>query len=118
MSKPVMSSLFSASGRRNRKSYLLFLLTLIFCYIVSSILIFAVQDPLAMSLAIVLIVVTSISHCFVQAQRCRDFGWTGWSVLIGLIPFVGVIFAFAVLFIPGTDGDNRYGPDPLACAGA
>lgn len=118
MSKPVMSSLFSASGRRNRKSYLLFLLALIPLYIVLYILPPAEQDPLAMSLVLALIVVTSVSHCFVQAQRCRDFGWTGWSVLIGLIPLVDLIFAFAVLFIPGTDGDNRYGPDPLACAGA
>jgi uncharacterized membrane protein YhaH (DUF805 family) len=47
------------------------------------------------------------------SQRCRDFGWTGWAVLLTLIPYVGWIFAIAIMFIPGTQGPNRYGADPL-----
>ena len=49
----------------------------------------------------------------VGAPRCRDFGWTGWAMLLTLIPYLGWIYALAILFIPGTAGENRYGPDPL-----
>jgi uncharacterized membrane protein YhaH (DUF805 family) len=49
----------------------------------------------------------------VYTQRCRDFGWSGWAVLIMLVPVVGILFYLALFFIPGTHGPNRYGPDPL-----
>ena len=47
------------------------------------------------------------------AQRCRDFGWTGWAALLCLLPYGGMAFTFALAFIPGTDGPNRYGPAPF-----
>lgn len=52
------------------------------------------------------------STCLVIAQRCRDFGWTGWAALIIAVPVINVFFLIALFFIPGTDGTNRYGPDP------
>lgn len=52
--------------------------------------------------------------CFcTQAQRCRDTNRTGWAVLIPVIPVVGWIFAWALYFIPGTAGDNRYGSNSI-----
>jgi uncharacterized membrane protein YhaH (DUF805 family) len=51
----------------------------------------------------------AVSGWAVSGQRCRDFGWTGWAALITIVPYVGWIFAIALLFIPGTDGG-----DPLA----
>ena len=54
-----------------------------------------------------------VSSWALGSQRCRDFGWTGWAMLLTLIPYVGWIFAVAIMFIPGTLGPNRYGPDPL-----
>lgn len=38
-------------------------------------------------------------------QRCHDFNTTGWVSLLALIPLVAFIF----WFIPGTDGENRFG---------
>ncbi|MBS4044948.1 MAG: DUF805 domain-containing protein [Alphaproteobacteria bacterium] len=114
MSKPVFSDLFRLSGRRNRKSYFMFLIAVV-----------AVQVGLTViggvvSASDVLVGVVLLAHfmlaipfAIVAAQRCRDFGWTGWAVLIALIPIVGAIFGLAIIFIPGTLGPNRYGPDPL-----
>lgn len=60
--------------------------------------------------------------CLFAAQRIRDFGLTGWLVLL-FIPvmildqyiYVGTLIAMIIiLVIPGTQGDNRYGPDPLS----
>lgn len=113
MSKPVMSSLFFASGRRNRKSYLIFLLFLLLCYAGMKALVSVNHGPIVVSVILIISMATLISQLFVTARRCRDFGWSGWSVLITLILFVSVIFSFAILFVPGTNGDNRYGPSPL-----
>ena len=113
MSKPVMSSLFSASGRRNRKSYLIFLLFLLLCYAGMKALVSVNHGPIVVSVILIISMATLISQLFVTAWRSRDFGWSGWSVLITFILFVSVIFSFAILFVPGTNGDNRYGPSPL-----
>ena len=57
--------------------------------------------------------VCTVSGWAVGSQRCRDFGWTGWAMLITLVPYVGWFFSIAIIFIPGTLGPNRYGSDPL-----
>jgi uncharacterized membrane protein YhaH (DUF805 family) len=59
------------------------------------------------------IVVLAVAETLVSAQRCRDFGWTGWAILISCIPVVGWIFGVAITFVPGNIGPNRYGPDPI-----
>ncbi len=64
------------------------------------------------------ILALSISAWAVAAQRCRDFGWTGWATLIILIPVIGFFFSLALLFIPGDVGSNRYGPDQLGSPAA
>jgi uncharacterized membrane protein YhaH (DUF805 family) len=47
-------------------------------------------------------------------QRSHDMNWSGWTSLLVLIPFVGLIW----LFIPGTQGKNRFGhPPPPTPAG-
>lgn len=52
-------------------------------------------------------------------RRFHDQNKSGWWYLAlavpSLIPFLGLIPAFALLvfmIVPGTDGGNRYGPDP------
>lgn len=125
MSKPVFSDLFRFAGRRNRKSYFLYGI----CYTIVAILLGVVAalstvgpggDDQITGAGIVIAILAAcaflalvISGWAVVAQRCRDFGWTGWAILITVIPFIGTIFALALLFIPGTLGPNRFGPDPI-----
>lgn len=116
MSKPVLEDLFRFSGRRNRKSYILYVLGLFGAMIVmwGVAVAMAVDDSwsgvVIAGLATLPMIVSSWA---VGAQRCRDFGWTGCAILITALPYVGFIFWFVILFIPGTEGPNRYGPDPL-----
>ncbi|MES2000491.1 MAG: DUF805 domain-containing protein [Pseudomonadota bacterium] len=53
-------------------------------------------------LAYVPIIILSI---MLAIQRAHDFNKTGWLSLLAFVPFVSLIF----LFIPGTDGENRFG---------
>ncbi len=55
----------------------------------------------------------------VTVRRLHDRDMSGWWYLGfaigGAIPFVGFIASIAflvILFLPGTDGANRFGPDP------
>ncbi len=55
----------------------------------------------------------------VTVRRFHDRDMSGWWYLglslAGIIPFVGFLasIAFLVLmFLPGTQGSNRFGPDP------
>jgi uncharacterized membrane protein YhaH (DUF805 family) len=47
-----------------------------------------------------------------NVQRLHDLGWSGWLWLLNLIPFVGSVFPFVLIFAPGNEGANRYGPPP------
>jgi uncharacterized membrane protein YhaH (DUF805 family) len=116
MSKPVFEDLFTFSGRRNRKSYLLYgLVMTVLLAVIWGIAVVAMYGAGWGALVIAGLVTLPImvSGWAVGAQRCRDFGWTGWAMLLNLIPCVGWIFSLAILFIPGNQGPNRYGPDPI-----
>lgn len=48
-------------------------------------------------------------------RRWHDRNRSGWWVLIALVPLIGPAWTFVECgCLRGTDGDNRFGPDPLA----
>jgi uncharacterized membrane protein YhaH (DUF805 family) len=50
-----------------------------------------------------------------SVRRLHDLDRTGWWMLIALT-FIGLIVLLVWDCIKGTDGPNRFGPDPLAGA--
>jgi uncharacterized membrane protein YhaH (DUF805 family) len=120
MSKPVFENMFRFSGRRNRKSFILFELVRVLAFTIIGVpmlIALAAGDKTVTSIVAFLALVAALPLCWagwaVFSQRCRDFGWTGWATLLLLLPYVGWVFPLAACFIPGTLGSNRYGPDPL-----
>jgi uncharacterized membrane protein YhaH (DUF805 family) len=56
-----------------------------------------------------LCVVSSLS---IMVRRLHDINKPGWWLIIGIVfPPILIILSFMFLF-PGTDGSNKYGPDP------
>ncbi len=50
----------------------------------------------------------------VYTKRWHDRDKSGWWTLILFVPFVGAIWFFVECgFLRGTEGANRFGPDPL-----
>lgn len=48
-----------------------------------------------------------------SVRRFHDLGYTGWLVLINVIPLVGWLITLVMLgFMPGDQGANKYGPPP------
>lgn len=48
----------------------------------------------------------------VSARRLHDTNRSGWWLLIGLIPLVGLIVLLVFFVFDSTPGPNRYGPSP------
>lgn len=50
----------------------------------------------------------------VSVRRLHDTGRSGWWLLIGLIPLIGIILLIVWFATKGNEGDNDHGADPLA----
>jgi uncharacterized membrane protein YhaH (DUF805 family) len=56
--------------------------------------------------------VAAVLLVFVSIKRLHDLDLSGWFYLVMLIPLASFLFALYMLFAPGTNGPNRYGPVP------
>ena len=57
---------------------------------------------------------TLVPHLAINIKRCHDRDRSGWFILLTFIPLVNLWYIVEVGFLPGTKGNNRFGPDPLA----
>jgi uncharacterized membrane protein YhaH (DUF805 family) len=48
-----------------------------------------------------------------QVRRLHDTNASGWWILLSFIPYAGGLIMLVWYCIPGTKGENRFGPDPL-----
>jgi uncharacterized membrane protein YhaH (DUF805 family) len=106
------------SGRSRRMEYWMFIVGYIGAFIVTSIvdrvlgmggMVGGVYGPLTLLLAL---------GCFVPSLAClirrlHDQDKSGWFALLGLIPIANIVL-LVFMFLEGTKGDNKYGPDPKA----
>lgn len=106
---------FTSEGRIGRVRYLgwgmaLFLVALpIFLLVAGA---YAMSETLGMVLAVGVFVAYAIVSIMIGIQRLHDIGWSGWLMLLNLVPVVGSVFPILMLLIPGNDGANRFGPPP------
>lgn len=108
---------FQFDGRINRAK---FWLGIVGIWIVEAI-VFAIITPLGLdsTIGVILLLVLAVAVIWaslaISIKRWHDRDKSGWWVLIALIPLIGPIWALIETgFLPGTDGANQYGPDPLA----
>ena len=59
---------------------------------------------------IILLLITAWPNLAITVKRWHDRDKSGWWILIGAIPILGIIWAFIENgFLPGTKGPNKYG---------
>lgn len=124
--RPVFDSgLFSFKGRRNRRSYFVAQGTVLLVLILVAGLFFESMDSISADSFAMLITLAFLLGVWINlstsSQRLRDIGLSPWWV-IGffvalMIPFINLIASLWIIFWPGTDGPNKYGPNPLGTAG-
>ncbi|MGH7047191.1 MAG: DUF805 domain-containing protein [Stellaceae bacterium] len=57
-----------------------------------------------------------LPNCAITVRRCHDRDRSGWFVLIWLIPIVHLWVLLELGFLPGTTGDNQFGPEPVGAS--
>ncbi|WP_097107598.1 DUF805 domain-containing protein [Hoeflea halophila] len=124
MSIPSTEEWFSLSTRRNRKSFILatLILNLILGGVILALWFFEARQRSGQILFLFFFAPYVICGYTLTAQRLRDMGITGWLALLWLVTgiadqYVGGAASLALFLVlcavPGTQGPNRYGPDPL-----
>lgn len=114
------------SGRSRRKEYWMFvLLNLILStisFVALAVTFFAGMSETAMmtvltpifalhGLAALVFVIPGLA---VTIRRLHDTDRSGWNLLWGLVPLIGAFMLLVFYISEGTQGPNRFGPDPKA----
>jgi len=106
---------FSVTGRIGRLRYLAWSLVIMFAatglFGVAAIMtaISSTMGLICMGLIGIGMLVVSVQ---IGVQRLHDFGWSGWLILLNLVPVLGSLFPFVMLLMPGSREVNRYGSPP------
>ncbi len=115
---PVVShdlKVFSVQGRIGRLRYLAWSLVLIGAFMLAASVCAAVMSVslvaggLLSTVAVIALAVVSIQ---MGVQRLHDIGWSGWFLLLNLVPLLGSVFPFVMVLMPGNAGANAYGAPP------
>jgi len=112
--------LFGVEGRIGRLRYLAWSLAMTFVAMIfagigglaayglgsdSSLL--AIVGGLVAAVAFIAMIVVGIQ---IGVKRLHDIGWSGWLLLVNLVPVIGSVFSIIMLVVPGSTGVNRFGP--------
>lgn len=73
---------------------------------------FAVSEIFGGLLMVVVGIAVAVVGIMFGVQRLHDIGWTGWLLLVTLVPIVGGVFSLLMFIIPGSTEANRFGPPP------
>jgi len=114
----IFQVLFSFKGRINRKPYVIAFLALTFLSIVLGVIYSSYKMSLAFDERLFYPLALSILFLWptlaLAVKRLHDHNKSGWFYMIVFVPIVGSIWLLALtLFLKGTEGENRFGPDPL-----
>jgi uncharacterized membrane protein YhaH (DUF805 family) len=111
--KSGFSNYVNFSDRACRSEYWYWVLFVFIGYIVTSIIDRVIGYPVTYFLFSLAIVIPGIA---IGIRRLHDLDRSGWWLLLGLIPLVGAIILIVWFCGQGTQGPNRFGPDPLSGA--
>lgn len=105
-----LSEYVTFSGRARRSEYWYFFLFNLIASFVASALDMALGTMILQALVALGLLLPAIS---VTVRRLHDKDKSGWWYWLILIPVIGWIVLLVWFVQSGTDGDNRFGPDPV-----
>ena len=112
--------LFSFEGRISRSEYWGKAFPILFGYgILVNLISYAEAEATGSpGISIILSLISLWPGFAVLVKRLHDRDHSGSFALTLLIPFINIVFAIWILievwFLKGTEGENRFGPDPIA----
>ena len=114
--KTCFSKYVDFTGRAPRSEYWWWVLFVIIVSVVLSIVDFSVLgagDSGVSVLSSLWSLATLLPGLAVGARRLHDTDRSGWWYFIMFVPLIGGIWMLVLLCLPGSNGRNGYGPDPL-----
>lgn len=103
---------WSYKGRVGRLRYLAYLLVAYFVIFGAAFGLSFAFSMLSLPLHDLLSVIVGLPYgiflIMLSMQRSHDMNWSGWTCLLALVPFVGLLW----IFKSGTEGENDYGLPP------
>jgi uncharacterized membrane protein YhaH (DUF805 family)/ribosomal protein L40E len=70
-------------------------------------------NPEEFAIGFFLAILANILALFPAVRRLHDINASGWWFILSLVPVANFVLGVVLLFVKGTEGENRYGPDPL-----
>ena len=119
VSSVLLNKYATFSGRARRSEYWWWYLFVTIVFVVAGILDRAVGLTYSDTtvgggwIATIAGIVFLIPNLAVSVRRLHDTGRSGWWLLIGLVPLIGVI-VLIYFFVLDSENDNQYGPSPKA----
>ena len=114
--KSALSKYARFSGRSSRPEYGYFFLFISIGQLVSLIIDAQTGAPLIEvwggPVFMIFNLAITIPHVAVSVRRLHDIDMSGWWILIGFL--IGIILCLYLMCKKGNEGENRFGPEPLA----
>lgn len=110
------------SGRASRSEYWWAYLSIILIAIVVGLIVGLLSGPsgepsgLALGILGIFYLAIIIPSISIGVRRLHDSDKSGWFMLLALVPIVSLVLLYFYI-IKGTEGPNRFGPDPLGHPG-
>lgn len=111
----VFKHFFDFNGRANRKLFWLFTLNLLIINLILNYLLNRF-DYVGIIIGLVFSVIMFFPILGLDVRRLHDINLSGWWVLLCFIPVLGLVAIVVYGCIPGTEGENKYGPVPADTA--
>jgi uncharacterized membrane protein YhaH (DUF805 family) len=108
------SNYVNFSNRAIRSEYWYWVLFIVLCEIVTSIIDYAIGINATTG---IFSLATFLPSLGVAIRRLHDLDRSGWWVFLAAIPIIGAIVLIMWYCTRGTPGANRFGPDRLAAMG-
>jgi uncharacterized membrane protein YhaH (DUF805 family) len=117
-------SIFSFKGRIGRLRYLAYGVGI---YLVFMVIMMGVAVIVGMSMAAggesamsavvvilmgILYIAMIVMSVMIAKRRLNDLNRSGWWFLLFIVPLINFVMAIYVIFFPGTEGSNNFGPAP------
>ena len=112
--RTVLSKYVDFKGRAPRSEYWWWVLAVIVVNIILNIIDNIIFGPTMQPISALFSLAILLPSIAVGIRRLHDLDRTGWWLLVSFIPIIGALILIYFFVQKGTDGENRFGPDPLA----
>ena len=112
----VLKNYVGFNGRARRTEYWMFALFNAIIFLVLAVLATVTRSFFFWAILFLYDLAVLLPALAVTWRRMQDTGRNGLWILLGLIPFVGGIILLVFTILPGTQGANEFGPDPLTAS--